>query len=188
MDKPLIQPVEDKQSFPLSVKEIALVVVNLLSIIFLFIILSQLSGKAEELQKLRVDSTKDDGAVTFEYNQVVSYKPDLDKLSTLFLDDTGVVSFVSEVETLKGSDSSIQKVTFISQKPVKDRTGNFGIPAVIEMSGSWSQISSDLEKIQALPFLYRAATFDAKPDVLKPEIIIARYGVLLYVSNVATKK
>jgi len=170
------------QHFPLSTREIILVIINLFSLVFLIVLLVKLPAAAESLRQARIISTKDDATVSYEYNQAVSHKPDFDKLSALFLDDRGVISFVNEVETLKSEENAIQRVTFTSQKPVKDRTGNFGIPVVIEMTGTWEQIGKGLEKIQVLPFLFRPVTFESKPSVSNPVTFDVKYGVLLYIS------
>jgi hypothetical protein len=173
--------------FHISTKELILVVIDIFSIVALFVLLSQLPHAAEELRQARIASTKDDASVTFEYDKVISRKVDIDKLSSLFLDDTGVVSFVNAVEKLKGEKSAIQKVTFTSQKAVKDRTGNYGLPVVIEMTGTWDQIGTDLEKLQVLPFLYRPVTFESKPNLSNPANFDVKYGILLYVNYDASK-
>jgi hypothetical protein len=175
------------QKFPLSPKELFLVVIDVISVIILVFLLSQLPKAAEALREARITSTKDEASLTFEYDKTIAKKPDLDKLSALFLDDTGVVSFVNTVEKLKGEQSSIVKVTFTSQQEVKDRTGNYGIPVVIEMSGSWDQIGNDMEKLQVLPFLYRPVTFESKPNYSNPLIFDVKYGILLYVQHETPK-
>jgi hypothetical protein len=173
--------------FPISKKEAILIVINLISLIFLFVILSKLPKVANDLRQARIINAKDDASISFEYNKTVSFKPDLDKLSALFLDDAGVVSFVNAIEKLKSSNSAIQKVSFTAQKAVKDRTGNYGIPVVIELSGTWDQIGSDLEHIQTLPYLYRAVTFESHPTVGDRDIVDVKYGILLYVAYDASK-
>ena len=101
------------------------------------------------------------------------------------MDEAGVVNFVNEVEKLKSESSAIQKVTFVSQKVVKDKTGNYGIPVVIELAGSWEVIAEDLEKIDTLAFLFRTVRVEAEKSPKEEEagVIIYKYGVFLYVKD-----
>lgn len=183
-----LPPEEGKKRFPLSTREIILVTINTFSVIFLIVLLIQLPAKAEELKKLRLAEAKDETATAFEFDKVQSKKEDYEKLKSLFVDESGIVRFVNEVEKFKGPDSSVQKVTFTTQKAVKDRSGNYGIPVIIEMTGSWEKIGKDMERIQILPFLFRPATFESKPTLDKPNSIDVRYGVFLYVKEDLVKK
>ena len=58
-------------------------------------------------------------------------------------------------ELQKSDAGAISKVSFASQKAVTDKTGNYGVPIVIELMGSWDAIDSDLQKIDKLPYLFR---------------------------------
>ncbi len=179
---------EDTKKFPLSTKEIILVVINIFSIIFLFILLTKLPIKANELKNLRINEIKDQAALSFEFNDINAKKADADSLKELFLDDSGIVRFVNTVEQLKNINGSIKRVAFTSQKTVKDKTGNSGIPVVIEMTGNWDAIGHDMEKIQGLPFLFRPVTFESKQNFENPALTDVKYGVLLYVKEEGGKK
>lgn len=173
----------DTKKFPLSTKEIILVVINLFSVVFLGILLTKLPAKANQLKALRINEVKDQAALSFEFNDINAKKSDADNLKSLFLDDSGIVRFVNTVEQLKSADGSIKRIVFTSQRTVKDKTGNIGIPVVIEMSGTWEAIGRDMEKIQGLTFLYRPVTFESRQNFENPVLTDVKYGVLLYVKD-----
>jgi Tfp pilus assembly protein PilO len=64
-----------------------------------------------------------------------------------------------------------------------DKTGNYGIPVIIELNGAWESIGQDLQEIQKLPFLLRAISIDAEPDKENESMIQFKYGGFLYVDT-----
>lgn len=172
---------EEKSKLPLTSKDVILGAINLITIVFLIIILTRFPQKAQELKSLRNESLIEGPKVTFETSEIELSKTKADALRGLFLDESGVVNFVNEVEKIRTKGRSIVKVTFTSQKAIQDRTENFGVPIVIEMKGSWDAIGQDLEDIEKLPFLFRSAVIEVRTDSEDPSVIDFKYGVLLYV-------
>ena len=173
------------KKLPLSAKDIILGVINLVSLILLFIILSKLPQKAGELNTLKYEKIASDTGISFEFSGIEEAKLKSNDLKKLFLDEPGIVNFVNQVESLKGEGRSIQKISFATQNVVKDRTGNSGIPVVIELTGGWQTIGQDLEKIDILPFLFRPARIEIKreTDEEKVGVVIFKYGIFLYVDD-----
>src|SRR3989344_3918230 len=173
------------KNFPLSAKDVILGIINLVSIILLIIILVRLPEKAKELKDLKSEKILSEANISYEFLEIEEAKERIVTLEALFLDEPGVVNFVSEVEKLKTEGSVIQKVTFVSQKIVKDKTGNYGIPIVIELVGNWEAIAADLEKIDGLPFLFRPIRVEAEKSLKEDEAggIVYKNGGFLYVKD-----
>ena len=172
---------ENSNKLPISSKDIILGLINVVTIVFLIIILTKFPQKSEELKSLRNESLMVRSIGSFEIIEIEDKKTKADKLNNLFLDEGGVVDFVNEVEKIKSQGRSIVKVTFASGKAIKDRTENFGVPIVIEMKGGWDAIGMDLEEIEKLPFLFRSAVIEAEINEEDAAVIDFKYGVFLYV-------
>jgi hypothetical protein len=177
---------------PLSSKDIILGTVNLITVVALFFLLVKLPEKAETLNKLTIENIRNESSVSFEFSDVEASKEKADKLTELFIDESGVVDFVAEVEDIKAESGSIQKLTFTGEGATKDKTGNYGIPVIIEMRGTWEEIGKDLEKIQTLNYLFRAVKIEARNVLLEDEetkelidtnVVELEYGGFLYVSD-----
>jgi len=171
-----------KSRLPISGKDIILGMVNLISLILLVIILFKLPLLADELKKLRVEFYLNQSNVTYEFADVEESKAKKEELESLFVDESGVIAFVNDIEKLKGENLPIQKVEFANQKVIKDRTGNFGVPIVIELVGNWDAISQTLQRIDKLPYLTRAANVDIVRSEEEEGVIVFKYGVFLYVN------
>src|SRR3989344_3239271 len=150
----------------LSSKDVILGIINLISIGLLIFILFQFPKKAEELRKLRTEEFLNESSVAFEFTEVEKSLEKANTLQGLFLEESG-----------------FKKVAFASQQSVKDRTGNFGIPVVIELTGTWEAIDRDLQKIDKLPFLFRAANISIEPSETDPGVLVFKYGLFLYVDD-----
>jgi len=168
---------------PFSTKDVILGIINLLLFIALFFILKDLPEKATELGKLKIDELQSEIVVFPESSKVDIYKPKADELSDLFLDEPGVVGFVDEVEKLKSEDGPFQRVVFAGQKEVKDKTGNYGIPVVIELRGTWDALDQVMGRIDELPFLFRPANILVEPLLSEEGLIDLKYGGFLYVDD-----
>jgi hypothetical protein len=178
-----IDDVNKKPKLPFTFKDIMLGIINLVSVILLVIILFKLPAKAKEYKAIRLENLGSDAAVNIEQNSIDEAKEKVEVLQSLYLDESGVVDFVNDVESLKSEGGSILGVSFASQRAVKDKTGNYGVPVVIELSGSWSAIASDLQRIEKLSYLFRPVNLDIKRDVDDPNVIIFDYGIILYVNE-----
>lgn len=174
--------VDRPRSF-LTLKDIILGIINLITIIFLIFLLTMFPQKSVELKNEKIKEIQSQINPILQYGTLDGELQKAVKLESLFADESGVVDFVGAVEKLKGEKSSIQKVTFASQAAVKDKMGIFGIPVIIELKGNWQSIGPDLEKIQTLPFLFRPVNISAAPSKDDPGVIIFSYGGLLYVND-----
>lgn len=166
----------------LKVKDILLIVINLISVTLLIILLSKLPKKGEELKRLRNDVLLVNSQIPSGQAEIENNKDKAQKLEDLFIDEAGLVSFVNDIEGLKSESSSIYKVSIVGQKAVKDRTGNFGIPVIIEMKGDWKTLGEDMLRIQKLPYLVRTVRIESEP--LKEEKgFDFKYGIILYTKD-----
>jgi hypothetical protein len=177
------ETVEEIIDKPYTSRDIILGVINLLSIIFLVFLLIKLPQKAEELKELRIEDLKDSQNLNVVSPTFESDKKKSTDLQKLFLDDFGVVNFTVDIEKLKTLNPAIQKVTFTSQKPIKDRLGFLGLPVVIILEGDWNTIGQAMNSLEALPYLFRPVSI--KSDIKKddPNVIVLNYGGLLYVGD-----
>lgn len=173
----------EKHKLPFTSKDIILAVINLATIIFLVIILSRFSQSASELKDLRNQSLVEGPTVNLQTSEIESSKDKAKSLENLFLEESGVVDFVNEVEKVRAKGRSIVKVTFASNKAIKDRTENFGVPIIIEMKGSWQSIGLDLEDIEKIPFLFRSAMIESRLGEDDPSVVHFKYGLFLYVNE-----
>ncbi len=172
---------------PYTSKDIILGVINLISIVFLIFLLIKLPQKAEELKLLRVENVKfSDISTSSVLNPEESLKKS-DELKKLFLDDFGVYDFTVEIEKLKSTNPAVKRVSFTSQKPIKDKLGLFGIPVVVVLEGDWESIGNAMNAIESLPYLFRPISIKTDLNKDDPNVIILNYGGLLYVGEQFTK-
>ena len=177
------EKVVEKKNLPFSSRDIILGIINLISLVLLIVILNKLPEKAQELKELRIQSVKNESSVSFEFVEIEASKEKTKQLEDLFLDEAGIVNFVGQVEKLKTEGSAIGKITFANQKVIKDKTGNYGIPIIIEMNGTWQAIGQSLQEIEELSFLLRTVNIDAEPDKENEGVIQFKYGGFLYVDT-----
>lgn len=178
--------VEEKGEHPYTYKDVILGVVNLLSVIFFVIMIVNFPKKSQELKNLKIQEIKNEMAANMETNEIDLVKPKVEKIDNYFLDEAGIVNFVNDVELQKSEGGAISKVSFASQKAVADKTGNYGVPIVIELTGGWEVIDSDLQKIDKLPYLFRPVKVEIEydeenPDEENPKMVVYKYGIFLYV-------
>jgi hypothetical protein len=133
------------------------------------------------LKSLKIQEIKNEEAEGLGTTEIETASPKAKKMSELFLDEAGIVNFVNDVELQKTEGGAISKVAFASQKAVGDKTGNYGVPIVIELAGSWESIDKDLQKIDQLPYLFRPVQIEIGYDEENPEVVIYKYGIFLYV-------
>jgi hypothetical protein len=180
--------VDTEKKSLLSSRDIILGIVNLISLALLVFILFQLPKRAEELKGLRTEEFLTSSNTSSELDGITRELEKSNEIKKMFLDEAGLVGFVNEVEKLKGEGSSVQRVSFAGQLAIKDRTGNYGIPVVIDLVGDWQTIDKDLQRVDNLPFLYRAAKVNIERSELSPGVIEFKYGMFLYVDEKISTK
>jgi hypothetical protein len=164
-------------------KDVILGVVNFISIVFFVILIINFPKRSQELKSLKIQEIKNETAANMETNEIDFVKPKTDEMNRMFLDESGIVNFVNDVELQKTEGGAISKVSFASQKAVTDKTGNYGVPIVLELTGNWEAIDADLQKIDTLPYLFRPVKVEIGYDEENPEVVIYKYGIFLYVKE-----
>ncbi len=167
-------------NMPFSSKDVILGIINVITVILLIVLLVRIPEKADEVKMLRNENIESQSKVELESVDLEKSSKKAEALQDLFLDESGVVNYVSSVDKLK-EGGTVSEITFASQQPVVDRTGNSGIPVTIKMIGSWDQIEQDLNEIQNLPFLVRPVNIEMQTD--ETGVLLFKYGVLLYVNK-----
>ena len=135
----------------------------------------------DHLLDLKIQNIRDNSNINLGFGEVEANKPRASEIEKYFLDEGGVVDFINNVENQEVEGGASIKVTFASQNTVKDRTGNFGVPIVIELIGSWEEIDANLQKIDKLPYLFRPANVEIAYSEEGPLVVVFKYGVFLYV-------
>ncbi len=167
---------------PYSLRDIILAIVNAVALVTLFILLSKTDSRVEEYNKLRAQFQKLSESPETISSQIEASKEKFEKVDGAFLDRTRIVNFVNDIEAIKKEDTTISKVTFTNDVPVRDRTGNVGYPVLIEFIGDWQKISDDLFEIERLPYLFRVVRVESEKDPLSG-MITFKYGGILYVKD-----
>ncbi len=181
LEAPGLSEVPKGRRLPITSKDLILGAVNLISVILLVIILFRFPGRSKELRDLKIQNIRDNSNINLGFGEVEANKPRASEIEKYFLDEGGVVDFINNVENQEVEGGASIKVTFASQNTVKDRTGNFGVPIVIELIGSWEEIDANLQKIDKLPYLFRPANVEIAYSEEGPLVVVFKYGVFLYV-------
>jgi len=181
LDESLEEEISSERVF--TSKDIILGIVNFVSILLLILILIALPKKAKQLNELEIERLLAESNANFKREDIRVNLEKADQMKNLFLNESGLVDFVSAVEKIKREGGTVKKVSFASQVAVKDRSGNFGIPVVIELVGGWEKIDEDLQKIDKLPFLFRPANIQIEPSKDKEREMEFKYGIFLYVDE-----
>ncbi len=178
--KPVVK--KKKSGIRLYIKEIILAVINIVFIALLIVFLLRLPSAATELNNLRTTDIRSSTKGDFEINELElkASQEQSDRLKTLFPNEEGIINFVDEIEKLK-VDGTVTDFSFASIDAIQDTTGNYGVPIVIVLNGSWEQIGTDIQKIQKLPYLFRPINITAEPK--EEGVIELKYGGFLYVSE-----
>ncbi len=165
------------------VKDIILAVVNIGFIVALVIIVGRLPARASRLKFLKNEDLKVTvkGSLDITEVEIESSRKKADKLLILFPDESGLIGFVKEIDDLK-EEGIVTRFAFASENAVRDKTGYYGIPLVIEFAGTWGQIGQALQKIDDLTYLLRAVNIEVIPQP-EGDLVQFRYGGFLYVSK-----
>jgi len=165
---------------------IALLLVDFIMLALSIFILVSLPNKAAELNKARSDEEK-----VIESKKVditgLEYKPTkdtVDKLLSYYPEELGLINFIETVEDMN-EEGSVKNFSIIGENAVKDKTGAYGIPFIVEFEGSWEKIGQSLQELQKLPYLIRA--IDVEVDTVDEKTVSFKYGGFLYVSDKLAK-
>lgn len=186
-------PVEDKPDLiktgntGIQVKSfIFLFVINLILIGLSVFLIVNLPKKATELNTARsevqkvIESKKID-VTGLEYAPT---KEKVDKLTSYYPEEDGLIDFIESIEVLK-AEGKVKNFSLVGQDAVKDKTGAYGIPFIVEFEGSWENINLSLQEFQKLPYLVRAVDIEIK--LIDTKTVNFKYGGFLYVSDKLAK-
>lgn len=171
-----------RSSFQLPPRDTILAVVNLVTTVIMIFLLMKLPKLAAETKRLRNESAQGKENISLSIGDIKEESARVEKLKTRFLNESGVVDFVKEVEELK-KGGTVTKLSFPSPKAVKDKTGNFGIPVIIDLKGGWENLGVDFVKLQNLAFLFRAVNIEIAPPLEEEGLEEVKYGGFLYVED-----
>jgi len=165
-------------------KDIVLAVINGVCIFVLIFILIKFPGKSQDLKNERNQMLLNDAGFNFELSEISQAKAKADEMNKVFVDESGIVDFVNDLEMIKAKSGNIRKINFTSQKAVEDRqTSNPGIPVVIEFTGDMDKVLNDIDEIQKLPFILRPITIEIGKNEDDPNVLDFKYGGFLYVND-----
>jgi Tfp pilus assembly protein PilO len=169
------------------VKDVILAVINIIFLVVTAVLLGMLPQRGTEFKKLRTTylQASEKSEVEIAKLEVDASSKINDSLAALFPDEAGLVEFAKEIDKLK-EEELVTSFSFASEKAVRDQTGQFGVPIVIIIEGSWSQVGDAMQKLQGLPFMLRAVSIDAE-RVSESNLISFRYGGFLYVDESLAK-
>ncbi len=169
---------------PFSTRDFILNSINVLTLILLFVMLSRIEGKAKDLKEVQNENIKLSENYNYNTEQVDINLKKAEEINSLFTTDTGVIDFVNDVERLNASGAT-RSVNFSSPDPVKDRSGSFGRPIIINLRGNWSQIDQAIDEIHNLPYYFRPIKVEIETADLEEGSgnLDVRYGGLLYLEE-----
>lgn len=165
---------------------IILLVVNVTMLMISVYFILSLPKKASDLNKLRSNEQKVKESKNIDVSGL-EYKPakdNVDKLTGFYPDEGGVIKFIEMVDGLK-EKGQIKNFSLVGQDAVKDKTGAYGIPFIVELEGSWTDINLSLQEVQKLPYLIRAINVEV--NVIDENTVNLKYGGFLYVSDKLAK-
>jgi hypothetical protein len=165
---------------------IFLVVFNILMLLASVYLMTSLPKKAQQLNQVlsdeqKVKESKRVDVTGLEYQPT---KESVEKLMRYFPEEPGVIDFMEAVEEME-EKGLLKNFSLASQDTVKDRTGAYGIPFVVEFEGTWESIGTSLQEFQKLPYLVRAINIEAA--MVDEKTVIFKYGGFLYVSDKLAK-
>lgn len=165
---------------------ILLLIIDFLMLIISTFFIVSLPKKAADLNKARSDEQKVKESKNIDVTGL-EYKPtkdSVDKLNSYYPEEAGVIDFIEAIEVLK-ENGYVKNFSLVGADAVKDKTGAFGIPFVVEFEGDWGKINLSLQELQKLPYLMRAINVEAR--VVDENVINFKYGGFLYVSDSLAK-
>lgn len=171
----------------IKIKSLAiLLVIDAVILAISFYLISVLPKKASDLNKARSDEqkvveSKKIDVTGLEYQPT---KESVDKLTSFYPEEAGLIDFIEMIEEMK-KNNMVKNFQLVSSDAIKDKTGAYGIPFIIEFEGSWENVNLSLQDLQKLPYLIRAVSVETQ--VVDEGIINFKYGGFLYVSDKLAK-
>lgn len=167
-------------------KDVFLAVVNIIFVAAMMVILGRLPNRANEFRQFRNSAqlATAKSEVDIAEFEIEEASQEAQVLKDLYPNESGLANFASEMDQLK-AEGLITSFSFASEQPVRDKTGYYGVPIIVRLTGSWEQISQGLARIEKLPFLFRAVSIET--SVVEGNLIEFKYGAFLYVDESLAK-
>lgn len=170
-------------------KALLLGLYNLIAVAILFIAISDMSSKAQEVKRLKsLNLRQINSEIKIIESNIKNYEKQNAYLKKLFPDDTGFIQFIKEIDSLK-KEGSVAQFSFASNDIVIDQTKNIGLPINIEFQGSKEKVNQALQKVLTLPYLFRPITTEiritteTKEEDKQSEVVVIKLGGFLYVAE-----
>ncbi len=165
----------------LTLKVLIFSVIDFIFLILLAWFLTKLGPKTTELKKMKnllVQAKQID--LDAIQKTLLENKEKSEKLATVLPNEDELIEFINQIDLLK-KEKKINSFSFVADKPMKDKTGFFGLPLIIESKGSWQEINETLKSIDQLPYLIRGLNLEIK--LLSDKEIMLKFAGILYVSQ-----
>ncbi len=166
-------------------RAILLGVVDGIAVLFLIVVLNRLTAAAHDLQKIKIDLAQNipvsQDAIRSDIEML---KPQIEKLSAFYPNETSVVDFVNQIDEIKNGQV-LNSFSFANEVPVKDKTGYLGFPITMSLKGDWIQINETLKKIELLSYFIRPV--QVKVTQTADNQILMQYNGFLYVNEKFSK-
>jgi Tfp pilus assembly protein PilO len=178
-----ISPPKPSQRRPWWLSIAIMGIIDVLFIIASFLLLGRIAAIANSIYKLNgekiVAEQKSNAGLVKQ--EIENHKEDADKLFSLFPSNDKLLEIIDQMDQLK-RDGLIAQYTFVSDTPVKDKSGYQGLPIMFDITGSVEGINNALKKINDLPFILRDIKMEIK-ELPKAAGYTVKYGVILYVDE-----
>lgn len=170
---------EKKSISKVLLKVISVNILNLLVVIFLFILLRQLPQVALSVKKANTEKQVSQHAVdSAVLNSEIEKNADKTQLLTSTLSgDQTVISFVTQMDVLKAK-GILTGYEFPITAEVTDKTGLHGLPVIATIVGTKTEVSDTIAAINNFKLLIRPITLNIAVD--ETGKYTAKFGVFLY--------
>ncbi len=164
-------------------KILIIVVLDFLLVIGTIILLTKGLASAQKLSELRSLEIKYDGLVTPEVvlSDLLENEKTIADLASVFIDEQGFIEYVEKLDALR-AQGAVTKFSFVTQEPVKDKQGFFGLPLLLEFEGTGVEVEDALTKVQMLPVILKpidVEIFDNKGE----DKLIVKMSAFLYTNE-----
>ncbi len=141
---------------------IIIFIIDLFCIIGLIVLMRDITSKSSEIKVIKTTIARgNDVNIKIIENDLKNSQEKYSKLQLLFPDESGLVNFVMFVDSLK-KQGIVDSFSLASNEIVKDKTGYFGLPVIIESQGNKDKINSVVEKVYTSSYMIRTINFEVR--------------------------
>lgn len=159
-----------------------LIFMSVAGIVVILVLLNKITVTAEGIKTARQGSN---GVLQADYafieSELTHYQEQMENLKNLIADESEVLVFLQEVDRLR-REGVVETFDVLSERPIQDTTGNFGIPVSIRIRGNEEQLDAALRGIQSQPYILRGVQAEITKEVSEEgvETLVLDYGGFLY--------